>query len=107
MCGVAGGVGIGSLESWNLCVNIQTHRGPDDRGLWEGVSSRGEPVFLGSRRLAILDLSPAGHMPMSTPDGKLTIAYNGEVYNCSALRSELEAKGHRFHSRSDTEVVLY
>jgi asparagine synthase (glutamine-hydrolysing) len=88
-------------------TDIQSHRGPDDRGVWEGTSSSGDPIFLGSRRLAILDLSPAGHMPMSTPDARYTIVYNGEVYNCKALRSELEAKGYRFRSHSDTEVVLY
>ena len=77
------------------------HRGPDD----EGVMVDGA-VGLGSRRLAILDLSPAGHMPMTSDDGSLTIAYNGEVYNFIELRAELEALGHRFRSHTDTEVIL-
>src|SRR5207248_1981722 len=59
-----------------------------------------------NRRLAIRDLSPAAHMPMSTCDGTLTITYNGEIYNATELRSELELKGFVFRSRSDTEVIL-
>ena len=88
-------------------TDIQAHRGPDDRGTWETSLPDGNRVGLGSRRLAILDLSPAGHMPMSTPDGQLTIVYNGEVYNSPQLRRELESKGYRFQSNGDTEAVLY
>lgn len=88
-------------------TDIQSHRGPDDRGLSEHLSCAGDRICLGSRRLAILDLSLAGHMPMSTPDGRITIAYNGEVYNAPPLRAELEARGYKFRSHSDTEVVLY
>ncbi len=78
-----------------------TYRGPDDAGNYL------EPgVGLGSRRLAILDLSERGHMPMSTPDGRFWITYNGEVYNYRELRVTLEARGHRFHSNTDTEVIL-
>ena len=87
--------------------NVQAHRGPDDQGVWETRLPDGGLVALGSRRLAILDLSPAGHMPMSTPDGRLTITYNGEVYNYPELRRELESKGYHFRSGSDTEAVLY
>src|SRR3712207_5451113 len=76
-------------------------RGPDDAGLYHG---RG--VGLGSRRLSILDLSRQGHMPMSTADGRYWISYNGETYNYRELRSLLEARGHKFRSNSDTEVVL-
>jgi len=76
-------------------------RGPDDAGLWvEG------PVGLGHRRLSIIDLSEAGRMPMSSPDGRVQAVFNGEVYNFRALRDELEAKGHRFDSATDSEVVL-
>ncbi len=77
------------------------HRGPDDGGtLVEGS------VGLGSRRLAIIDLSPAGHMPMQSSDGALAIVYNGEIYNHEELRDELRTLGHEFRSRTDTEVIL-
>jgi asparagine synthase (glutamine-hydrolysing) len=78
--------------------DVLTHRGPDDAGqhLAPGVA-------LGSRRLAILDLSERGHMPMSTPDGRCWIIYNGEVYNYRELRSTLEARGYAFRWNTDTE----
>lgn len=107
MCGIVGAINWGDTPSLARMNNTQAHRGPDDSGMWEGRLPDGGYVGLGSRRLAILDVSPAGHMPMSTPDGRLTITYNGEVYNSPALRRELEAKGYRFRSRSDTEVILY
>ena len=77
------------------------HRGPDDGG----VVALG-PACLGHRRLSILDLTPAGHQPMGTDDGRYWITYNGEVYNYRALRADLEARGERFRTRTDTEVVL-
>src|SRR5713226_4045358 len=77
------------------------HRGPDDAGTYLSPG-----VALGSRRLSILDLSEQGHMPMSTPDGRYWITYNGEVYNFAELRSILESRGRRFRSNTDTEVVL-
>jgi asparagine synthase (glutamine-hydrolysing) len=77
------------------------HRGPDDRG----IDTLG-PVCLGAVRLAILDLSPRGHMPMFTADGGAAIVYNGEVYNFRSLRDELAQTGVVFRSESDTEVVL-
>ena len=108
MCGVVGLVtttgeppGDSELELVRRMNAAQRHRGPDD----EGAVIAGDAV-LGSTRLAILDLSPAGHMPMASEDGRTWIAYNGEVYDHPALRDELEALGHRFRSRSDTEVVL-
>ena len=87
-------------------THVQAHRGPDDAGVWEHRSPDGSYVGLGSRRLAILDLSPGGHMPMANDGRSIWITYNGEVYNFAELRTELEAKGHRFHSGTDTEVVL-
>ena len=79
------------------------HRGPDDAGTW---ADPGGEAALGFRRLSILDLSPEGHQPMSSADGRYTIAFNGEIYNFAALRHELEAAGVTFRGRSDTEVML-
>ncbi len=77
------------------------HRGPDGEGLYiDGC------VGLGHRRLAIIDLSPAGHQPMITPDKRYALTYNGEIYNFQEIRAELQALGHIFHSRTDSEVVL-
>ena len=78
-----------------------THRGPDDSGRYFGPG-----VALGSRRLAILDLSARGHMPMATVDGRFWIVYNGEVYNFGELRRSLEQRGCQFVSHTDTEVLL-
>jgi len=105
MCGIAGIVdretNVDPTAIGYMIATIR-HRGPDDQGIW---TSQG--VGLGNCRLAILDLSPAGHMPMSDSDGRLWITYNGEIYNYLELRQELETKGYQFCSHSDTEVVLY
>lgn len=82
--------------------NLQSHRGPDD----SGVLSLGH-VCLGSTRLSIIDLTEAGHMPMSNTDGSRWIVYNGEIYNFKDLREELTHLGYKFRSKTDTEVVLY
>lgn len=82
------------------------HRGPDDEG--EMIGEDGDLcVGFGHQRLSIIDLSPAGRQPMSNEDGSIWITYNGEIYNFVALREELERKGHRFKSSSDTEVVIH
>jgi asparagine synthase (glutamine-hydrolysing) len=107
MCGIAGLVNWGDRETLARMTDIQVHRGPDDYGVWETQSENDGWVGLGARRLSIQDLSPAGHMPMSTSDGQLTITYNGEIYNSPQLRRDLKAKGYRFRSHGDTEVVLY
>ena len=83
-------------------TDLLRHRGPDG----EGHHIDG-PLGLGHRRLSIIDLSDAGRQPMSTPDGQLWISLNGEIYNYQELRAELEAKGHTFRSRTDTEVLLH
>ena len=79
------------------------HRGPDDAGLW---MSPDECVGLGHRRLAILDLSPQGHQPMVSQCGAAVIVFNGEIYNCRELRTELHRHGRQFRGGSDTEVIL-
>jgi asparagine synthase (glutamine-hydrolysing) len=105
VCGITGvlntdgkPVSVGVLRRM---TDIVRHRGPDGEGFWTDSF-----VGLGHRRLAILDLSPAGHQPMQTDDGSLVITYNGEIYNFPELKVELEALGHRFRSQCDTEVVL-
>ena len=106
MCGICGAVSTGEmspLKNDQLITmrDLMQHRGPDDRG---HINQAG--VSLGSRRLAILDLSPRGHMPMSSEDGRYSITYNGEVYNFPELRTVLKDHGYSFRSNSDTEVVL-
>jgi asparagine synthase (glutamine-hydrolysing) len=106
MCGISGLVNCGNRETLARMTHVQAHRGPDDSGLWERRFPDGSYMGLGSRRLAILDLSALGHMPMCNEDRSLWITYNGEIYNFAELRRELESKGHRFTSHTDTEVVL-
>ena len=84
-------------------AEAQLHRGPDDHGSWLCPTV---PLAFGFRRLAIFDLSPLGHQPMASASGRFTVVFNGEIYNHPELRAELEAKGVRFRSRSDTEVLL-
>ena len=107
MCGISGLANCGDKEILARMTSIQAHRGPDDSGLWEQRFPDGSYFALGSRRLAILDLSPDGHMPMSNSQHTLWITYNGEIYNFRELRQELTAKGYQFVSESDTEVVLH
>ncbi|MFZ0943707.1 MAG: asparagine synthase (glutamine-hydrolyzing) [Syntrophobacteraceae bacterium] len=106
MCGIAGKfclngepVAPGLIKA--MCDRM-AYRGPDD----EGVFTDGH-IGLGHRRLSILDLSPLGHQPMSTKDGKVWITFNGEIYNFQALRKDLVEKGYSFTSTCDTEVILY
>jgi asparagine synthase (glutamine-hydrolysing) len=108
MCGIVGGVVTGQnpyeLQSTVARALQQLrHRGPDDQGLYV---SEPEACVLGHTRLSIIDLSPAGHQPMQTADGRYWITFNGEIYNFRELQQELERQGERFHSQSDTEVIL-
>jgi asparagine synthase (glutamine-hydrolysing) len=109
MCGISGLVNCGDRETLVRMTHVQSHRGPDDFGLWERRFPDDTYIALGSRRLAILDLSPDGHMPMSNEDGTVWITYNGEIYNFADLRRELEGKSnaHRFRSHTDTEVIVH
>jgi asparagine synthase (glutamine-hydrolysing) len=106
VCGIAGTLDLspGLPPAERLVVTMTdalSHRGPDDAGLLVDA-----PVVLGHRRLSILDLSPAGHQPMATDDGELWITFNGEIYNFIELAEELRARGHRFRSSGDSEVLL-
>ncbi len=110
MCGICGVLDYGrSSPSFDEHLlrrmsDSITHRGPDDEGQF---ISAGRQTGFGFRRLAIVDLSPAGHQPMSSPDGSVTIVFNGEIYNHQVLRADLERKGYRYRSRSDTETIIY
>jgi len=107
MCGISGVVNCGNRDVLARMTHVQSHRGPDDAGLWEQRFADGSYMGLGSRRLAILDLSPNGHMPMANESRSVWITYNGEIYNFPELRKELASKGYRFSSETDTEVLLH
>ena len=104
MCGIAGILNIDGkpvvAKSIKAMCDIMTHRGPDDEGIYIDGG-----VGLGHRRLAIIDLTPLGHQPMTNEDGSVILTYNGEIYNFQKLKAELVALGHQFHSRTDAEVV--
>lgn len=106
MCGI---IGIASKIPITNAVwlavgrDAMRHRGPDDAGEWWSADGR---VGFGHRRLAVIDLSPAGHQPMQDPDSGLCVVFNGEIYNFTELRRELMARGYSFRSQSDTEVIL-
>lgn len=110
MCGIAGIVGNRVTEidaRLALMSRAILHRGPDDEGqsIWPSNGRVPQSAFA-HRRLSIIDLSEAGHQPMSTSDGRFSIIYNGEIYNYRVLRRELENQGVRFASQTDTEVLL-
>ncbi len=103
MCGIAGIVNCANDERLAAMTDLLSHRGPDDRGVRYFPEER---VGLGHRRLSIIDLSAAGHQPMSNNDETIWITFNGEIYNFEELRTELEGQGHRFKSKTDTEVII-
>lgn len=106
MCGIAGIVNLDRTpvdrDILKKMTDALAHRGPDGEGQWVE-----ECIGLGHRRLAIIDLSPAGHQPMISADHRFVLSYNGEVYNYGELRKELETEGYWFRSRTDSEVVLH
>jgi asparagine synthase (glutamine-hydrolysing) len=105
MCGIAGiwRQNPGPAAPVHAMAAALVHRGPDDAGTWDHPR---EGLTLGHRRLAILDTTSAGRQPMVSPSGRFRVVYNGEIYNFRELRGELEGLGHRFETRSDTEVLL-
>jgi asparagine synthase (glutamine-hydrolysing) len=115
MCGIVGQFNFGAPAGREAADRDRTlvvamrdsiaHRGPDDGGLWQSADGR---VVLGHRRLAIVDLSPAGHQPMPNEDDTVWITFNGEIYNHAELRKALRLDDrHKFRSRSDTEVIVH
>src|SRR5213594_5029032 len=106
MCGIVGTVGLNPLEPVDetrlkIMRDVLRHRGPDGEGLWTEAH-----VGLGFRRLAIIDVE-GGAQPMPNEDGSVWIVYNGEIYNHATLRPDLEARGHRYETRSDTETIVH
>ena len=101
MCGICGFWGISNPERLERMVAAMHHRGPDDSGTYTDSN-----LSLGMRRLAVIDLNPTGHQPMSNPEQTLWIVFNGEIYNYREERAQLEHQGVRFASSSDTEVLL-
>ncbi len=102
MCGIAGILGRGSEELIKRMCKVLQHRGPDDCGYYAE-----KDVFLGHRRLSIIDLSPEARQPIGNEDGSVQLIFNGEIYDYRELRERLEQKGHRFHSNTDCEVALH
>jgi asparagine synthase (glutamine-hydrolysing) len=105
MCGICGVVGIESREAGEAIVrrmmDAMVHRGPDEEGILLA-----SPVAAGMRRLSVVDL-PGGSQPVWNETGNVAVVYNGEIYNFRELRAELESAGHRFRTRSDTEVIVH
>jgi asparagine synthase (glutamine-hydrolysing) len=104
MCGICGVVDLGApakLDAVERMKSALVHRGPDAHGTWAD-----DGVAIGSRRLAILDITDAGTQPFSSDDGRYHLVHNGEIYNYREVRDDLTARGHRFATGTDTEVVL-
>jgi len=108
MCGICGYISKNRIDDSVLeqMRDTMTHRGPDDAGILQ-IRESTYYVGLAHRRLSIFDLSELGHQPMQTPDGNLSVVFNGEIYNFKELRKELRKEGYLFVSDCDTEVILY
>lgn len=108
MCGIAGIIGYEPETRIGAMLESIEHRGRDDEGVWtsDAIDDEGRRACLGHRRLSIIDTSSAGHQPMFSEDGRYAITFNGEIYNYRELKKDLEARGHRFHTDTDTEVLL-
>ena len=104
MCGIAGFAGRFDQALLDAMSERLAHRGPDGHGRFLNAEAA---VGLAHRRLAVIDLTPAGRQPMAAAGGTLRITFNGEIYNYRELAADLEGRGCRFRSRSDTEVLLH
>ena len=106
MCGIVGLVNskkqVDEQLLYKMC-NVIKHRGTDDSGIFISPDRK---VGFGHQRLSIIDLTQAGHQPMEDKEGRLWITYNGEVYNFKEIKKELETRGYKFKSSSDTEVII-
>lgn len=103
MCGIIGGWALEGIsrQAIEASLNAIRHRGPDDSGIFQEG-----PLFLGNRRLSIIDLA-GGHQPISNEDGSIVVVFNGEIYNYPELAAELQSKGHLFTTRTDTEALVH
>jgi len=101
MCGICGMVGVVDKNLLKRMCDVIHHRGPDDTGVFID-----EGIGLGHKRLSIIDLK-TGHQPIYNEDGSIVIVFNGEIYNFKGLREQLEKKGHKFYTSSDTEVIVH
>jgi len=112
MCGIVGfltskATNIPEYEILRKMRDVLIHRGPDDTGEYiRPIDEKGPFVFLGHRRLSIIDLA-GGHQPLSNEDGTVWVIFNGEIYNFKELREELKGRGHQFRTHSDTEVIAH
>src|SRR5580693_5930527 len=104
MCTVAGTVNFEDQRVLDRMLGLMAHRGPDDSGVYRDANRK---IFLGHRRLSIIDLSPAGHQPMASADGSIVVSFNGEIYNYKELAANLKKQGYVFSSASDTEVLVH
>ncbi|GEM_PF-39665 len=109
MCGICGFIDREDREILDRMTAVLRHRGPDDGGMHVAPvpGRQGISLHLGNRRLAIIDLSAAGHQPMANDDGSVWLTFNGEIYNYRVIRDALMARGYRFRSQTDTEVILH
>ena len=108
MCGIAGIISTNPGARIRPMLDSLEHRGRDDEGVWTSAAAdgAGRQACLGHRRLSIIDTSSAGHQPMLSEDGRFVLTFNGEIYNYLEVKRELEARGRRFKTATDTEVLL-
>jgi asparagine synthase (glutamine-hydrolysing) len=108
MCGICGFIDRHDVELLERMTSVLIHRGPDDGGTYvvPMPGSQGLSLHLGNRRLSIIDLSAAGHQPMTNDDQSICLTFNGEIYGYREIRGRLISRGYRFRSQTDTEVVL-